>query len=196
MTWKIPALAVAAVGFAAGAEAATWETIKGVQYFSDQVWTNQLDGEPVAAFPQDCEGDGCDYTIWMEHRPGIGGAASADCIDDPTTAWFDCEPNDTCIVGVEFGPDVMPLTDWHGYRAGNPEPMDNALIGVSYLDQEPRTTFPLWVGHNEFHGHDFQLLNIIGGELDITSNDLCRVGVAARYHEDSRTVYDQGLFLP
>jgi hypothetical protein len=196
MKMILAATAAATLIVASQANAEEIKRIEGIEYFSDQVWSNQLDGDPVVAFPLGCESGNCDFTIWLDHFPGIGQAEAEECRDDPETSWWDCEIKPTCVLWAEFGEHIMPLTDWHGYKPDNPEPMDNAIISVGYLDQPTRSVWSRWNGHDAFHGWDYQLLQIIGLELEITGRGLCRAGLAALYHPRSKTVYAKGLLLP
>ena len=192
----LAATAAAILIVASEANAEETKRIEGVEYFSDQVWSNQLDGDPVVAFPLGCESSKCDFTVWLDHFPGMDTDTATECKDDPETSWWDCEINATCVLWVEFGQDIMPVTDWHGHKPDNPEPMDNAIISTGYLDQPERSVWALWNGHDAFHGWDYQLLQIISLELEITNRGLCRVGLAALYHPHSKAVYAKGLLLP
>ena len=179
------------------ASAQTWKTIKGVQYFSTSIWTNELPvGEPVVAFPKGCVGDACQFSIFMEYQPGIGLEAAETCVNDPATAFWDCEIYDTCVAWVEFGPAVIPLHDWHGVAPGTDIVMDHALVGVAFLDRADYSIWPIWSGHDRFHGHAGQILNLLDGAFAIFSDGLCRLGISAAYHPSVVTIFDKGLWLP
>ena len=178
------------------ADAKVWKSIKGVTYFSDQVWTNQLNGDPVVEFPKGCQGSACEFTIWLDYDPGIGVEASENCQDDPSTDWFDCEPFPNCRVWVEFGDRVMPLTDWHA-RTDDDEFADNAVIAMIWDNSwSTQATGFVWNGHEAFHGADYKLLHIIAGEVDIYDKGLCRVGIAALYYPARKTLFENGYLLP
>lgn len=174
----------------------------GLEEFSDQVWNNQpplVNGDPWVEFPLGCRRARCKYTIWLDFIEGIGKEAAQECRDDPKTAWYDCEINDHCVLWVEFGDSIMPLTNWHGWNYNTRRPADNAIITVSWNSPDARinrNTGFLWNGHEAFHGRNFELLHIIATEVDVFDEGLCRAGLAAQYHPNSKTVFENGYLLP
>jgi hypothetical protein len=46
------------------------------------------------------------------------------------------------------------------------------------------------------HGWNYEWFEAIAVELEVTSNGLCRAGLAASYHPNSKTVFKRGLLLP
>ena len=180
------------------AEAKVEQTIKRVEYFSDQVWDNQLNGAPVVAFPLGCRGRACDFTIWLQFFPGTGDPNS-DCTDDPETEQvFECEINNHCVLWVEFNPSIMPLSDWHGWNWALDEPADSAIISDTWNngDGRRRHTGFTWNGHNAFHGASFEILVVLAAEVDIFHNGLCRTGLSTLYYPNSKTLFDRGYILP
>ena len=68
---------------------------------------------------------------------------------------------------------------------------------IALQDDLPgRDTIPLAHGQAEFHGANFETLLVIAGEVDVFDSDICRVGLAALYYKNSKTLFDRGYLLP
>jgi hypothetical protein len=65
----LAATVAALLAMPASGNAQTVEKIRGATYWSDSVWSTQLNGDPVVAFPLGCKGSKCDYLIRLEEIP-------------------------------------------------------------------------------------------------------------------------------
>jgi hypothetical protein len=182
------ALVLAFVGINTAAEAAVTKKVRGVQHFSDSVWTNELNGAPVAAFPLGCvENFNCQFTVYLAFSPPA--QVNHTCVNDnPVTPWVECEAYPQCALWVEFAPELLPMRSRQGDHSWITAPIDFHLDGLPVLqtsDVQP-----------SFVGVGYQVLTILGFEVEIFADSgLCRAGLAARYYQNSKTLFDQGHVL-
>jgi hypothetical protein len=196
---KLLIAAAVLAALAVPADAAEWKRIKGVTYFSDQVWTNQLDGDPVVELPRGCRGAACDFTVWLFFVPVAQNDDRCGNPDSPDTPWKDCEGFPQCALWVEFGDDILPMRTNHG-RDGGGRQKDNYAWITAPINHYPNGTPVIITSHTlteGFRGRQYQTLVVLAFEVEIfPRSELCRVGIELAFHPSSKSIFDRGLMLP
>jgi hypothetical protein len=191
------ATAAALIAIPPTAEAGTTKKIAGLVYFSDSVWSNQLDpGEPVVAFPLGCATPGedtflrCDYTIQLRFLP----EGSPECSASETAGRFCDDEVDSCMAWVEFGRNVLPLRSTHDREEFGEHAFARWAFASVPIEHDPLILSSEVT--DSLRGKRYQMLMIRSWELEIMPEGLCRLGIDAVYHQNSKSVYERGLLQP
>jgi hypothetical protein len=190
------AVAILAGGITPG-HAKVVKYIGGVTHYSDHVWLDQIPvGDPVVAFPIDCVGDGCHYTIRLAYLPGQSDPEL--CIEDASTSWWDCADRPTCVAWIDLGPSILPMRSWHGrFSADGTQTVTNVLLSHAFsfqLDPNAPNLQPSNGGSLNLRGREYEMLEVKGFDLEIAGAN-CSMGFYLVYHPDSATAFGTGRLI-
>jgi hypothetical protein len=174
--------------FSPSALGAKWVTGPGVQYYSNDVFRNQLSSSEVVSFPRGCDEDECDFTIHLDKFTD----GSCHVLDKPLLS-FNCEYR-ACILWAEFHslPRTAAGRDGEGVHRLNLAPIGNVDLTLDYalpFIQTDEGREATWILRN------YSKLRILSWEIEVTTNT-CRAGFQALYVRDSKTANRRGLTLP